>query len=124
MLNSFGLLGLFLIVAIVVCAAFVIIPKILRIVGLGYRHNPNPDKYTIYECGMVPVGRTHIQFNFRYYFFAVLFVAFDVLAIFLFPWAIGLRDVAWFGLGAAVLLVSFILVAYLYAWRKGVMQWK
>jgi len=124
LLNSFGLLGLFLIVAILTTTAFLLVPIALRLLGLGSRRNPNPDKYTIYECGMVSVGRTHIQFNSRYYFYAVLFVAFDVLAVFLFPWALGLRDLAWFGLGAAMLLVTFILIAYLYAWKKGVMQWK
>ncbi len=124
MLNSFGLLGMFLIIAILVTAAFVLIPIALRLVGLGARRNPNTDKYTIYECGMVSVGKTHIQFNFRYYFFAVLFVAFDVLAIFLFPWALWMGNAGVFELGAAVLLVVIVLIGYLYAWKKGVMQWK
>lgn len=73
---------------------------------------------------METVGKTWVQFNFRYYFFAVLFVAFDVLAVFLFPWALSLKQLAGFGLTAAVILVSIVVVAYLYAWKKGVLQWK
>ena len=73
---------------------------------------------------METIGKTWVQFNFRYYFFAILFVALDVLTIFLYPWAVNLRQLAGFGLGAAAVLICIITVAYIYAWKKGVMEWK
>lgn len=123
-MSSYAILGLFLIIAILTTLGFLLAPVALRLVGLGSKAKPNGDKYTTYECGMVTVGRTHIQFNFRYYFYAVLFVTFDVIAVFLFPWALNLRNAAWFGLGAVAVLVAIIVVAYVYAWKKGVLQWK
>ncbi|RLC93574.1 MAG: NADH-quinone oxidoreductase subunit A [Chloroflexi bacterium] len=124
MLANFGLLGLFVIVAILTTLGFILAPVSLRFLGLAARNKPHPVKYTTYECGMETTGKTWVQFNFRFYFYAVLFVAFDVLAVFLFPWAVSLNQLAGFGLAAAVILVCIIVVAYLYAWKKGVMEWK
>ena len=124
MLADYGLLGVFLVVATLTTFGFLLAPVALRALGLGARSKPNPAKYSTYECGMETVGKAWVQFNFRYYFYAVLFVAFDVLTIFLFPWAVELKELAWFGVGAAAILVGTIAVAYVYAWRKGVMQWK
>jgi NADH:ubiquinone oxidoreductase subunit 3 (subunit A) len=73
---------------------------------------------------MVPVGKAWVQFNFRFYFFAVLFVAFDVLTVFLYPWAVNINSAAGKGLAAVAILLSIILVAFIYAWKKGALQWK
>jgi NADH-quinone oxidoreductase subunit A len=124
LLADFGLLGLFLIIAVLTTLGFILLPVSLRLLGVAARNKPDPVKNSTYECGMETVGKTWVQFNFRYYFFAVLFVAFDVLAVFLFPWALSLKQLAGFGLTAAVILVSIVVVAYLYAWKKGVLQWK
>ncbi len=124
MLADFGLLGLFLVVAVLFATAFVLIPVILRFVGLAPRNQPNPIKNSTYECGMVPVGKAWVQFNFRFYFYAILFVAFDVLTVFLYPWALNLNRLAGYGLAAAVILISIIVVGYVHAWRKGAMEWK
>jgi NADH-quinone oxidoreductase subunit A len=124
LLADFGLLGLFLIIAVLTTLGFILLPVSLRLLGVAARNKPDPVKNSTYECGMETVGKTWVQFNFRYYFFAVLFVAFDVLAVFLFPWALSLKQLAGFGLAAAAILVSIVVVAYLYAWKKGVLQWK
>jgi len=73
---------------------------------------------------METVGDAWIQFNFRYYLFAVLFVALDVLTVFLYPWAINLGDLGVFGLLSVVIFFLIIMVGYTYAWFKGALQWK
>ena len=77
-----------------------------------------------YECGMLPIGRARTQIHFRYYLFAILFLIFDVEAVFLFPWAVTLVDV---GPAAFYEMVLFVLIlggGLAYAWKKGVLQWK
>lgn len=86
--------------------------------------SPSRAKQTAYECGMLPIGRSIGQLHIRYYLFAILFLLFDVEAVFLFPWA-----VTFVGLGQAAFyeMVLFILIlagALAYAWRKGVLQWR
>jgi NADH:ubiquinone oxidoreductase subunit 3 (subunit A) len=81
-------------------------------------------KQTTYECGMLPIGRVRTQVHIRYYLFAILFLIFDVEAVFLFPWA-----VSFVGIGQAAFyeMVLFILIlgaGLAYAWKKGVLQWK
>lgn len=124
MLADYGLIGLFLVVAVLFTISLPLLPVALRFLGLAARKKPNAVKDSTYECGMETVGKTWVQFNFRYYFYAILFVAFDILTIFLYPWAVNLRQLAGFGLAAVAILISIIVVAYIYAWKKGVMEWK
>jgi len=124
LLADFGLLGLFFIIAVLVSFMFLLIPMILRFLGLASKNKPDPVKNSTYECGMTPVGKAWVQFNFRFYFFAILFVAFDVLTVFLYPWAVNINRLAGFGLAAVAILLSIIVMAYIYAWKKGVMRWK
>ncbi|MBL7120331.1 MAG: NADH-quinone oxidoreductase subunit A, partial [Dehalococcoidia bacterium] len=79
MLADFGLLGVFLVVAVLFSFMLLLTPIVLRFIGLAPKNKPNPVKNSTYECGMVPAGKAWVQFNFRFYFFAILFVAFDVL---------------------------------------------
>jgi NADH:ubiquinone oxidoreductase subunit 3 (subunit A) len=81
-------------------------------------------KQTTYECGMVPIGRARTQIHVRYYLFAILFLIFDVEAVFLFPWAVTFVRA---GQAAFYEMVLFILIlggGLAYAWKKGVLQWK
>jgi NADH-quinone oxidoreductase subunit A len=124
LLADYGLIGLFFVIAILFTISLPLLPVTLRFLGLAARKKPNAVKDSTYECGMETVGKTWVQFNFRYYFYAILFVAFDILTIFLYPWAVNLRQLAGFGLAAVAILISIIVVAYIYAWKKGVMEWK
>jgi NADH-quinone oxidoreductase subunit A len=65
-----------------------------------------------------------VQFNFRYYFFALVFVALDVLIVFLYPWAVSLRTLGYPGLVAVLVLMLIAIVGYLYAWKKRVLEWQ
>jgi len=123
LLADYGLIGLFLVIAILFTISMPLIPVTLRLFGLVPR-KPNPVKDSTYECGMETIGKTWVQFNFRYYFYALLFVVFDVLTVFLYPWATNLKQLAGFGLAAIAIFIIIIIIAYLYAWKKGVLEWK
>ncbi len=123
MLADFGLVALFLIVAIIFAATTILIPvtlKYLRVVP----KKPSAAKSSTYECGMTTIGKTWIQFNFRYYFYALLFVALDVLVLFLYPWAVGLRDLGIFAFVGMLIFIAIVIVGYIYAWRKRVLEWQ
>ncbi len=81
-------------------------------------------KSLTYECGMLPIGRSRTQVHFRYYLFAILFLIFDIEAVFLFPWAVTFVDI---GKTAFYEMLFFMLIlgfGLLYAWKKGVLRWK
>ncbi len=123
MLASYGYIGLFIIAAILFSLLMVIIPIILRFLKV-VPHNPNPVKNATFECGMETIGKTWVQFNFRYYFYALVFLALDVLVVFLYPWAVNLRELGYSGLIGVLILIFIVFVGYLYAWRKKVLEWK
>ena len=122
MIEQFGRAGFLLIFAIV----FPLIP-ILASVALGLFRirpaNPDPVKQSIYECGMVPVGDAQVRYNVRYYVFGLLFVIFDVEAVFLYPWAVTYRGLGFYAFIEALIFIGILLVGYAYAWRKRAMEW-
>ena len=123
MLADFGFVGLFIIVAIAFSALLIILPVVFRYLKV-VPYNPNPIKNATFECGMETIGKTWVQFNFRYYFFALIFLALDILAVFLYPWAVELRQLGTTGFLGALVFIAFIVVGYLYAWQKKVLEWK
>ena len=123
MLEQYGYVGILLIVAIGFTITIPMLPMLLKRIGL-IPSKKNPTKSSPYECGMQTVGKTRVQYNFRYYFFAVLFVLLDMLTIFLYPWAVNVKDLGSGGLVAVGILLVILTVGYIYAWRKGALQWK
>jgi len=99
------------------------IPIILRFLKI-VPNNPNPIKNSTFECGMETIGKTWVQFNFRYYFYALVFLTLDVLVVFLYPFAVGLRNLGYPGLIVVLILIFIILIGYVYAWKKKVLEWK
>jgi len=73
---------------------------------------------------MKTIGKTWVQFNFRYYFYALVFLVLDVLVIFIYPWAADLRELGLFSLIGVLVFIGLIVVGYIYAWRKNVLEWK
>lgn len=124
MLADYGLLALFIVIAVLFTIVLPLTAIALRLAGIGARKKPNPNKDTTYECGMQTVGKAWVQFNFRYYFYALVFVVLDVLTIFLYPWATDVKDLAGFGLAAVAVFVAIVGTAYVYAWKKGLLEWK
>lgn len=84
---------------------------------------PQQDKYLTYESGVDPVGDGWAQSPIRYYVFALMFVLFDVEAVFLFPWATQLEVYGWFGAIEMIVFITLLSLGLLYAWRKKVLQW-
>jgi NADH-quinone oxidoreductase subunit A len=85
---------------------------------------PDPVKLQNYECGPEPIGPAWIQFPIGFYLVALVFIVFDVLAVFLFPWALVLRTLGWQAFVPMVVFLGILLLGWLYAYREGVLAWK
>ena len=81
-------------------------------------------KGIVYECGMLPVGRYWSQVHIRYYLFAILFIIFDVETVFLFPWVVTFLGIGQTAFYEMVLFIAILALGLIYAWKKGVLQWK
>ncbi|CAM4408006.1 MAG: NAD(P)H-quinone oxidoreductase subunit 3 [Legionellaceae bacterium] len=86
-------------------------------------HEPNPVKLSAYECGFEPFESARLPFDVRYYLVAILFILFDLETAFLFPWAIAIRKIGWFGIAAMGLFMGLLLVGFFYEWKKGALEW-
>ena len=113
----------YLTVAIFGGAAGVLVVLMLGLGSLLRPRRPQPQKYIAYESGVDPVGDGWSQSQIRYYVFALLFVLFDVEAVFIFPWATQLERYAGFGLVEMGVFVGVLLLGLVYAWKKGVLRW-
>ncbi|HEY7703881.1 MAG TPA: NADH-quinone oxidoreductase subunit A [Acidimicrobiia bacterium] len=110
-------------------AAFAALGVILVGVMLGVATilrptNPSKVKASTYECGVDPVGSGWAQSHVRYYVYGLLFVIFDVEAVFIFPWAIILEKLGWFGLIEMAAFILILILGLVYAIRKGVLRWE
>lgn len=89
---------------------------------LGHRVK-NRVKDMPYECGIEPVGNATERFSVKFYLVAMLFILFDIEAIFLFPWAVVFRDLKIFGFVEMLFFVVLVLAGFFYVWKKGVLDW-
>ncbi len=123
MLNEFGRTAILLVFA-------VIFPSLPLSVSFALRklkirpEAPDPVKSDTYECGVETEGDSWVQFNFRYYLVALVFVAFDVEVIFLYAWAVSRGVSIMQGFIAAMLFIAILVVGYVYDWRKGGLEWR
>jgi len=120
---NYGYIGLFLVVAILFTVTTLLFPVTLRFLKVVPK-KPDPVKSSTFECGMETIGKSWVQFNFRYYFYALVFLALDVLVVFLYPWAVNLRELGTSSFIMILILIFIIIVGYVYAWRKKVLEWK
>ena len=104
-------------------AAVAIAGLLLWVASIVRPNRPNREKMLTYESGVDPVGHGWSQSQVRYYIFALLFVVFDVEAVFIFPWATRLEIYGVFGLVEMLIFVVILALGLLYAWRKKVLQW-
>ena len=84
---------------------------------------PNPDKAKPFECGVDPIALPAGRMPVHFYVLAMLFVVFDVELVFLFPWAVVLKELGWFALIEMALFLGIVVAGFGYAWKKGVLQW-
>ena len=113
---------LFLGVALILSSVFVFSPMIAaRFTGA---HKPYPDKLAEYECGFPAFEDPRSQFDVRFYLVAILFIIFDLEAAFLFPWAVSLGAIGIAGWAAMMVFLVELTLGFVYAWKKGALEWE
>lgn len=122
-LRQYGLIAIFGVLALAVPVGMLLLSWLASFVRIR-PNKPNPAKYSIYECGMETIGGRSVQFNFRYYTFALLFVVFDVETVFIYPWAIRFNKLGLFALVEMLVFIAILVVGWLYAWRKRALEWE
>lgn len=117
MSDSFAAVGLLLAFAVVLPIV------VMTVVRLLAPHKPHKEKLTTYECGNEPIGRAWIGFKSNYFLYAIVFTAFDVETIFLYPWALTFRKLGAFALVEMFLFLIILIVGFWYAWKEGALEW-
>lgn len=117
MQNEWLYIGIFLVIGIIVP----IVPLVFS--RLVAPRKPNPIKQSTYECGIETVGDSWVQFQAQYYIFALVFLVFDVETVFLFPWALSLKQLPLFVVLEGVLFIAILVAGLVYTWRKGMLEW-
>ena len=96
---------------------------ILSVGWLVRSNKPTKEKLAAYECGHFPVSDARVRIRIRYYIFAMLFVLFDIETVFLFPWAVTFDKIGVIAFVEMMLFIVVLLVGYVYAWKKGALEW-
>jgi NADH-quinone oxidoreductase subunit A len=109
---------LFLIIALGVSVAFIVINFILS------PKKPDPEKLSAYECGFEPFDDSRMEFDVRFYLVAILFIIFDLEIAFLFPWAISLGSIGLLGFCSMMIFLFILTVGFIYEWKKGALDWE
>ena len=117
-LNNYLTIIIFLAIALILSLGFVILnfafsPK-----------NPDPEKLSAYECGFEPFNDSRMEFDIRFYLVAILFIIFDLEIAFLFPWAITLGNIGYFGFFSMMLFLFILTIGFIYEWKKGALDWE
>jgi NADH-quinone oxidoreductase subunit A len=119
--NYFPIL-LFLAIGVAVGVGSVVASGVLA--RLSGSQNPDPEKLSPYECGFEAFEDARMKFDVRYYLVAILFILFDLEIAFLFPWAIVLQQIGWFGMVAMMIFLGILVVGFIYEWKKGALEWE
>ena len=117
-LNNYLTIIIFLAIALILSLGFLILnfafsPK-----------NPDPEKLSAYECGFEPFNDSRMEFDIRFYLVAILFIIFDLEIAFLFPWAITLGNIGYFGFFSMMLFLFILTIGFIYEWKKGALDWE
>ena len=122
MLESYFPILLFLAVGTAVGVGALVMTGVLsRLTGV---QKPDSEKLSPYECGFEAFEDARMKFDVRYYLVAILFILFDLEIAFLFPWAVVLQDIGWFGLIAMLIFLGILVVGFVYEWKKGALEWE
>ena len=109
---------LFLIIALGLSLVFVAVNYIAA------PKKPDPEKLSAYECGFEPFNDSRMEFDVRFYLVAILFIIFDLEIAFLFPWAISLGQIGFFGFCSMMIFLFILTVGFIYEWKKGALDWE
>lgn len=108
----------FALIALVIACVMMLIPMLL---------NPlrkTEEKVSSYECGFEAFDTARRTFDVRFYLVAILFIVFDLEVAFLFPWAMVLQDISWFGFGSMMVFLGVLTIGFIYEWKKGALEWE
>ena len=118
MLAEYFPILLFIAVGVAVGVAPMVLGKLLG------PSRPDPEKLSPYECGFEAFEDARMKFDVRYYLVAILFILFDLEIAFLFPWAVVLPQIGFFGFAAMMVFLAVLVVGFLYEWKKGALDWE
>lgn len=113
----------YLSIALMTVLDLVFVLGLLGVSRMIQRRHIYPEKVSPYECGIPPIGDSRAPFAVRYYIFALLFVVFDVEAVFLYPWAMVFRSLGMTGFIEMMIFIAVLLLGLIYAWGKGALEW-
>ena len=116
-LDNYGSLLLMFVLAAGLAGALITVSSIVG------KHKPSPEKDLPYECGIRPTGDAREPFSVHFYMVGLIFILFDIEAIFLYPWALVYHDLKLFGFVEMLLYIIILLVGYIYLWKKGALDW-
>ena len=108
---------IFLVIAIAFPVVTIVAAKLVRPAA------PFQTKLEAYECGIKAASDSRGRYTVRFYIIAILFVIFDVETIFLYPWAVRYRQLGWFGVGEVTVFLAILIAGYVWAWKKGALDW-
>tara|TARA_Y100000590_G_scaffold381397_1_gene450536 strand:+ start:55 stop:423 length:369 start_codon:yes stop_codon:yes gene_type:complete len=109
---------LFLIIALILSVGFIFLNFLLS------PKKPDPEKLSAYECGFEPFNDSRMEFDVRFYLVAILFIIFDLEIAFLFPWAVSLGKIGFFGFISMMIFLVILTVGFIYEWKKGALDWE
>lgn len=117
-MSGYWTLGVFLVLSTAFACAALVTSWLLQ------PKSPNKIKNSTYECGMELLGSADIQFDIKYYMYALMFVIFDVEAVFLFPWAVKYKALGLYGFIEALIFILILVLGLVYVWKKDALEWK
>ncbi len=113
---------IFLVLAVIIALAAVTIAKFM---GWFLNVNrPTKEKNSAFECGFPAFSEARATFDVRFYLVAILFIVFDLEVAFLFPWAVVMTKVGWYGFVAMGVFLLILVVGFVYEWKKGALEWE
>jgi NADH-quinone oxidoreductase subunit A len=118
MLENYLPILIFIIVGLAIGGIMIVLGFILA------PNRPNSEKLSPYECGFEAFEDSRMKFDVRYYLVAILFIIFDLEIAFLFPWAIVLENIGWFGYIAMSVFLGILVIGFIYEWKKGALEWE
>ena len=118
MLENYLPVLIFIVVGLLVGGMMIMLGSILA------PNHPDSEKLSPYECGFEAFEDSRMKFDVRYYLVAILFILFDLEIAFLFPWAVVLETIGWFGYIAMSLFLGILVVGFIYEWKKGALEWE
>ncbi len=118
MLENYLPILIFIIVGLAIGGIMIVLGFILA------PNRPTSEKLSPYECGFEAFEDSRMKFDVRYYLVAILFIIFDLEIAFLFPWAIVLESIGWFGYIAMSVFLGILVIGFIYEWKKGALEWE